>query len=33
MKNAERFTTQVLKEREREILQADENALAREETL
>jgi DNA mismatch repair protein MutS len=33
MKNAERFTTAVLKEREREILQADENALAREETL
>ena len=33
MKNAERFTTQVLKEREREILQADEKALAREATL
>ena len=33
MKNAERFTTPVLKDREREILQADENALAREETL
>ena len=33
MKNAERFSMPVLKEREREILQADANALAREETL
>ena len=33
MKNAERYTTDVLKEREREILQAEEKALAREETL
>ncbi|WP_269523992.1 DNA mismatch repair protein MutS [Coraliomargarita parva] len=33
MKNAERFTTEVLKEREREILHAEENAIGREETL
>ena len=33
MKNAERYTTDLLKEREREILQAEEKALAREETL
>jgi DNA mismatch repair protein MutS len=33
MKNAERYTTDVLKEREREILQAEEKAIAREEAL
>ncbi|MEM1223806.1 MAG: DNA mismatch repair protein MutS [Verrucomicrobiota bacterium] len=33
MKNAERYTTDVLKEREREILQAEEKALGREEEL
>jgi len=33
MKNAERYTTDVLKEREREILHAEEKALAREEEL
>jgi len=33
MKNAERFTTDLLKEREREILHAEEKAIAREETL
>ncbi len=33
MKNAERYTTDVLKEREREILHAEEKAIAREETL
>lgn len=33
MKNAERFTTEVLKGREREILRAEEEALVREETL
>ncbi|MFP4068966.1 MAG: DNA mismatch repair protein MutS [Opitutales bacterium] len=33
MKNAERFTTDVLKEREREILHAEEKAIAREEVL
>ena len=33
MKNAERYTTDLLKEREREILHAEEKALAREEAL
>ena len=33
MKNAERYTTDVLKEREREILHAEEKAIAREEAL
>ncbi len=33
MKNAERFSTEALKEREREILHAEERALAREESL
>ncbi|MEO0508319.1 MAG: DNA mismatch repair protein MutS [Verrucomicrobiota bacterium] len=33
MKNAERYTTDVLKEREREILSAEEKAIAREEEL
>ena len=33
MKNAERYTTDLLKEREREILHAEEKALAREEVL
>ncbi len=33
MKNAERYTTSILKEREREIMQAEEKALSREETL
>ncbi|TVP79251.1 MAG: DNA mismatch repair protein MutS [Puniceicoccaceae bacterium] len=33
MKNAERYTTDVLKEREREILHAEEKAIAREEVL
>ncbi len=33
MKNAERYTTDVLKEREREILHAEEKAIAREEEL
>ena len=33
MKNAERYTTDVLKEREREILHAEEKAITREETL
>lgn len=33
MKNAERFTTDILKEREREILSAEEKAIAREEEL
>jgi len=33
MKNAERYTTDVLKEREREILHAEENAIACEESL
>ncbi|MEM8867197.1 MAG: DNA mismatch repair protein MutS [Verrucomicrobiota bacterium] len=33
MKNAERYTTDVLKEREREILHAEEKALSREEAL
>jgi DNA mismatch repair protein MutS len=33
MKNAERYTTDVLKEREREILHAEEKAIAREEDL
>lgn len=33
MKNAERYTTELLKEREREILHAEEKAIAREDTL
>ena len=33
MKNAERYTTSILKEREREIMQAEEKALSREEYL
>jgi len=33
MKNAERYTTDLLKEREREILHAEEKALSREEAL
>ena len=33
MKNAERYTTAILKEREREIMHAEEKALAREESL